>query len=160
MSANGIASQFCGLVELRSILQSTESASAAKARVAMVPISPEKTLVPPVIGASKTSLPRWVTVRPVAGSTKYMCRPRVGQQRWKFDAAEAVRLSAVSPRPFLVGVMIAASAAFATPFGYQTNVLVYQMGGYNYLDFVKVGIPLNIITWAAAVIAIQIYFPF
>ena len=67
---------------------------------------------------------------------------------------------AVSPRPFLVAVMIAASAAFATPFGYQTNVLVYQMGGYNYLDFVKVGIPLNIITWAAAIVAIQAYFPF
>jgi di/tricarboxylate transporter len=67
---------------------------------------------------------------------------------------------AVSPRPFLVAIMIAASAAFATPFGYQTNVLVYQMGGYSYLDFVKVGIPLNIITWIAAAIAIPIYFPF
>jgi di/tricarboxylate transporter len=66
----------------------------------------------------------------------------------------------VSPRPFLVAIMIAASAAFATPFGYQTNVLVYQMGGYSYLDFVKVGIPLNLITWAAAVIAIELYFPF
>jgi len=66
----------------------------------------------------------------------------------------------VSPRPFLVAVMIAASAAFATPFGYQTNVLVYQMGGYSYLDFIKVGIPLNLITWAAAIVAIQIYFPF
>ena len=66
----------------------------------------------------------------------------------------------VSPRPFLVAVMIAASAAFATPFGYQTNVLVYQMGGYNYLDFVKIGLPLNLITWAAAIVAIQIYFPF
>ena len=67
---------------------------------------------------------------------------------------------AVSPRPFLVAIMIAASAAFATPFGYQTNVIVYQMGGYNYLDFVKIGIPLNVITWIAAVIAIQYYFPF
>jgi di/tricarboxylate transporter len=66
----------------------------------------------------------------------------------------------VSPRPFLVAIMIAASAAFATPFGYQTNVLVYQMGGYNYVDFLKVGLPLNLITWAAAVIAIQAYFPF
>ena len=66
----------------------------------------------------------------------------------------------VSPRPFLVAVMIAASAAFATPFGYQTNVLVYQMGGYNYIDFVKVGLPLNLITWATAIVAIQIYFPF
>ena len=66
----------------------------------------------------------------------------------------------VSPRPFLVAVMIAGSAAFATPFGYQTNVLVYQMGGYNYLDFVRVGLPLNIITWIAAIAAIQAVFPF
>lgn len=71
--------------------------------------------------------------------------------------AEALQ---VSPRPFLVAVMIAGSAAFATPFGYQTNVLVYQMGGYNYLDFVRVGIPLNLITWAVGVVAIQAYFPF
>lgn len=66
----------------------------------------------------------------------------------------------VSPRPFLVAVMIAGSAAFATPFGYQTNVLVYQMGGYSYLDFVKVGLPLNLITWAAATISIPFFFPF
>jgi di/tricarboxylate transporter len=66
----------------------------------------------------------------------------------------------VSPRPFLVAVMIAGSAAFATPFGYQTNVLVYQMGGYSYGDFLKVGLPLNLITWATAVVMIQAYFPF
>ncbi len=66
----------------------------------------------------------------------------------------------VSSRPFLVAVMIAASAAFATPFGYQTNVLVYQMGRYSYGDFLKVGLPLNLITWATAVAMIQVYFPF
>ena len=66
----------------------------------------------------------------------------------------------VSPRPFLAAVMAAGSAAFATPFGYQTNALVYQMGRYNYLDFVKVGLPLNLITWVVGVIAIQAYFPF
>ena len=66
----------------------------------------------------------------------------------------------VSARPFLVAIMIAASAAFATPFGYQTNVLVYQMGGYSYGDFLKVGLPLNLITWATATVAIQAYFPF
>jgi di/tricarboxylate transporter len=71
--------------------------------------------------------------------------------------AEALQ---VSPRPFLVAVMIAGSAAFATPFGYQTNVLVYQMGSYNYLDFVRIGIPLNFITWVVGVTAIQYYFPF
>jgi di/tricarboxylate transporter len=66
----------------------------------------------------------------------------------------------VSPRPFLVAVMIAGSAAFATPFGYQTNALVYQMGRYNYLDFVKVGLPLNLITWAVAAAVIPFCFPF
>lgn len=66
----------------------------------------------------------------------------------------------VNARPFLVAVMMAASAAFATPFGYQTNVLVYQMGGYRYLDFVRIGAPLNLITWAAGLIAIPQFFPF
>ena len=66
----------------------------------------------------------------------------------------------VDPRPFLVAVMMAASAAFATPFGYQTNVLVFNMAGYSYLDFVRVGIPLNLVTWAAAMVAIPIFFPF
>lgn len=66
----------------------------------------------------------------------------------------------VDPRPFLVCVMMAASAAFATPFGYQTNVLVFNMGGYSYMDFVRVGVPLNLITWAAAMVAIPLFFPF
>jgi di/tricarboxylate transporter len=66
----------------------------------------------------------------------------------------------VSPRPFLVAVMMAGSAAFATPFGYQTNVIVFQMGGYSYMDFVRVGLPLNLVTMAAAIVAIQYYFPF
>ena len=66
----------------------------------------------------------------------------------------------VDPRPFLVCVMMAASAAFATPFGYQTNVLVFNMAGYSYMDFVRVGLPLNLITWIAAMVAIPIFFPF
>ncbi|MGY6637284.1 MAG: SLC13 family permease [Erythrobacter sp.] len=66
----------------------------------------------------------------------------------------------VSPRPFLIAVMMAGSLAFATPFGYQTNVIVYQMGGYRYTDFVKVGVPLNLITFVVAIIAISIFFPF
>ncbi len=66
----------------------------------------------------------------------------------------------VDARPFLVGVMMAASAAFATPFGYQTNVLVFQIGGYSYMDFVRIGVPLNLVTWVAAMIAIPIFFPF
>lgn len=64
------------------------------------------------------------------------------------------------PRPFLVAVMMAASAAFATPFGYQTNVLVFQLGKYKYLDFVRVGVPLNLLTWIAGVLVIPYFFPF
>jgi di/tricarboxylate transporter len=66
----------------------------------------------------------------------------------------------VSPRPFVVAVMLAGSAAFATPFGYQTNTLVFQMGGYKYMDFVRVGLPLNLLTWAVASAAIPYFFPF
>jgi len=66
----------------------------------------------------------------------------------------------VDARPFLVTVMMAASAAFATPFGYQTNVLVFNMAGYSYMDFVRVGLPLNLVTWAAAMVAIPLFFPF
>jgi di/tricarboxylate transporter len=66
----------------------------------------------------------------------------------------------VDPRPFLIGVMMAASAAFATPFGYQTNVLVFQVGKYKYMDFVKVGVPLNLVTWVAGVGVIPLFFPF
>jgi len=51
-------------------------------------------------------------------------------------------------------------AVLFTPIAVSIADLVYRMGGYNYLDFVKVGFPLNLVTWVAAVVAIQIYFPF
>ena len=66
----------------------------------------------------------------------------------------------IDPRPLVVAVMMAASNAFATPFGYQTNVMVYQLGRYNYMDFVRVGLPLNLLTWLVAVLVIPIFFPF
>jgi len=50
----------------------------------------------------------------------------------------------IDPRPLVVAVMIAASCAFATPIGYQTNTLVYGPGGYKFTDFMRIGIPLNL----------------
>ncbi len=63
------------------------------------------------------------------------------------------------PRPFVVAVMFAGSASFATPIGYQTNTLVYQSGGYRFLDFVRIGLPMNILLWITATIVIPIFWP-
>ncbi|MBV7378626.1 SLC13 family permease [Maritimibacter dapengensis] len=63
------------------------------------------------------------------------------------------------PRPLVVAVMIAASASFATPIGYQTNMLVYGPGGYKFTDFMKVGIPLNITTGLIASAVIPLIWP-
>ncbi|MCR9086041.1 MAG: SLC13 family permease [Rhodobacteraceae bacterium] len=65
----------------------------------------------------------------------------------------------LDPRGLIVAVMIAASASFATPIGYQTNMMVYGPGGYRFTDFMRVGIPLNLTTGLLASAAIPFIWP-
>jgi di/tricarboxylate transporter len=65
----------------------------------------------------------------------------------------------VDPRPLIVAVMFGASASFATPIGYQTNTLVYGPGGYRFSDFLRIGVPLNLVMMVAMSLLIPLFFP-
>lgn len=66
----------------------------------------------------------------------------------------------VDPRPFVIAIAIGASASFATPIGYQTNMMVYGPGGYRVRDFLKVGLPLNALYMIVSIILIPLFWKF
>jgi di/tricarboxylate transporter len=66
----------------------------------------------------------------------------------------------VDPRSFVVGICFGASACFASPFGYQTNMLVLGPGGYRFTDYLKLGMPLNLLVWVGSSLAIPVLWPF
>ncbi|MCX4189249.1 SLC13 family permease [Methylophaga sp. OBS3] len=65
----------------------------------------------------------------------------------------------INPEPFVFAIMMAASASFATPLGYQTNLMVYGPGGYHFRDFIKVGLPMNIFIGAVTIATILFIWP-
>ena len=64
----------------------------------------------------------------------------------------------LNPEPFIFAIMVAASAGFATPIGYQTNLMVQGPGNYRFSDFVKVGVPMNIVIVIAITAITTIWF--
>lgn len=72
--------------------------------------------------------------------------------------ALSARMS-LNPEPFVLAIMMGASASFATPIGYQTNLMVYGPGGYHFKDFLKVGVPMNIIAGITTVALIPLVWP-
>lgn len=74
-----------------------------------------------------------------------------------FSAAEQL---GVDYKPFMIAICIAASASFSTPIGYQTNLIVQGLGNYKFMDYVKIGLPLNLIAFALSMLLIPIFWPF
>ena len=66
----------------------------------------------------------------------------------------------VDPRPFIIATCVASSASFSTPIGYQTNTYVYSVGGYRFTDFIRIGLPLNIIYMVGTVTLVPLIWSF
>jgi di/tricarboxylate transporter len=75
-------------------------------------------------------------------------------------ALETATSLAVSPMPFMIVLMIAASCGFATPIAYQTNLMVYGPGGYRFTDYVRFGAPLSLLLWGITLLLVPYFWSF
>lgn len=73
---------------------------------------------------------------------------------------DAARFMHISPLPFIITLMVAASASFATPVGYQTNLMVFNVGGYRFGDFMRIGIPLTLLVGIITIALVPLIWPF
>jgi di/tricarboxylate transporter len=74
-------------------------------------------------------------------------------------AMSAAQNAGLDPRPFVIAIAISASASFATPIGYQTNLMVQGPGGYTFRDFLRVGLPLNLLFLLVSILVIPLVWP-
>ena len=105
----------------------------------------------------------WISLAVVYGVTlvvtELITNNAAAALMFPFAMATATELE-VNYMPFVIAVMMAASAGFATPIGYQTNLMVYGPGGYRFSDYVKIGVPLDILIWVITVAMAPLVWPF
>jgi di/tricarboxylate transporter len=75
-------------------------------------------------------------------------------------AISTAQQAGIDPRPLLMAITFAASTSFSTPVGYQTNTMIYNPGGYRYSDFLRTGVPLNLVFWVLSVLFIPRFWSF
>ncbi len=75
-------------------------------------------------------------------------------------AMDTAQQMQVDPIPFMVTIMVAASASFATPIGYQTNLMVFHVGGYRFGDFIRIGVPLTLLVGLVTLALVPLIWPF
>ena len=105
----------------------------------------------------------WIALAVVYGMTSLLTETITNNAAAALVFPIALSLSqslGVNVTPFVVAIMIAASASFSTPIGYQTNLMVYGPGGYKFTDFMRVGIPFNLLFWMITVLLAPRVFPF
>ncbi len=105
----------------------------------------------------------WVTLLLIYGMTMFFTEmiTNNGAAALLFPVAlEVAAELGVDFKPFAICIMMAASASFSTPIGYQTNLMVMGPGGYKFTDYFRIGIPLNLTMWAVAVAITPLFFPF
>lgn len=114
------------------------------------------------IAPALEGMPNWVLLFAVYYITTILTELVSNNAIAVIMAPIAIALAAatgVDPRPLVIAVMIAASACFATPIGYQTNMLVYGPGGYAFTDFLRVGVPLNLSLGVVVCLTIPLIWP-
>lgn len=126
----------------------------------------EKTGAADVIGGEIVALARgtpWLTLAGIyfitLVVTELVTNNAAAALMFPFAISTATSMQ-LNPVPFLIAVMVAASCGFATPIGYQTNLMVYGPGGYRFSDYVRLGVPLDILCGIVTVAVAPLVFPF
>ncbi|MFN3292828.1 MAG: SLC13 family permease [Gemmobacter sp.] len=120
-------------------------------------------LIVDAVAPALAQLPPWLLVLAIYSLTSFLTEIVTNNAVAVILTPIAIGLAVslgIDPRPLVVAVMFGASASFATPIGYQTNTLVYGPGGYRFSDFLRIGVPLNIVMALAASVVIPLLWPF